>query len=103
MAATKHRYFIELLMQETAPVPRNREAEIRRAQAAHFIDLMAAWLHDEELKDKVSSMAITALGQIQITCEKDIIGRLRADDTLHIAAIRQGAALSDSLQRLAGR
>ena len=85
----KHRYFIELHMGAESDVPRNREAEVRRAQAAQFIDQIALWLHEMELKDKVTSMAITALGQVQITCEQDIISRLRGDETLSIAAIRQ--------------
>jgi hypothetical protein len=98
----KNRYFIELQMEAASDVPRNREAEIRRAQAAHFISHLNAWLHNEELNGKVASMAITALGQVQITCEQDIISRLRDDDSLQIAAIRQGGTLADSLTRING-
>jgi hypothetical protein len=98
----KNRYFIELHMEAANEVPRNREAEIRRAQAAHFIDQMAFWLHEEELNGKVASMAITALGQVQITCEQDIISRLRKDDSLQIAMIRQGGTVADSLTRIHG-
>jgi hypothetical protein len=99
----KCRYFIELQMGMDADVPRNREAAVRRAQAAQFIDQIALWLHAEELNDKVTSMAITALGQVQITCDQDIISRLRGDETLHIATIRQGATLSESVNRVGGR
>lgn len=84
------------------PIPRNREAEIRRAQAADFIDQISQWLEQQELNDKVTSMAITALGQVQITCEQDIIKRLQNDETLNIAAIRPGSTLSESLQRIGG-
>lgn len=103
MTSDKNRYFIELQMGGESEVPRNRETEIRRAQAAQFIDQIATWLHDEELNDKVASMAITALGQVQITCERDIISRLRSDENLNIAAIRQGVALTDSIQRVGTR
>ena len=103
MATDKNRYFIELQMDGDFEVPRSREAEIRRAQAAQFIDQIAAWLLDEELNDKVASMAITALGQVQITCEQDIISRIRDDENLNIAVIRRGGALSDSLQRIGPR
>ena len=58
------------------------------------------WLHEQELNDKVASMAITALGQVQITCEQGIISRLREDDTLQIATIRQGGSLAESIQRI---
>jgi hypothetical protein len=96
---SKNRYFIELQMEASeSDVPRSREAEIRRAQAAQFIDQLAVWLHEQELKDKVASMAITALGQVQITCEQDIISKLRGDENLNIAAIRQGASLIDSIK-----
>ena len=103
MQNNKNRYFIELQMGADAPVPRNREAEIRRAQAAQFIDQLALWLHEQELNDKVTSMAITALGQVQITCEQDIISRLRDDEKLQIAAIRQGASIADSIYHIGGR
>jgi len=96
----KNRYFIELQMDNESEVPRNREAEIRRAQAAQFIDQISMWLHEQELNDKVASMAITALGQVQITCEQGIISRLREDDTLQIATIRQGGSLAESIQRI---
>jgi hypothetical protein len=99
----KHRYFIELQMGGQGETPRNREAEIRRAQAAQFIDQIVEWLHKEALNDKVASMAVTALGQVQITCEQDIISRIRDDENLNIAAIRQGTALSESVQRIVTR
>jgi len=102
MTQDKNRYFIELQMDRSAEVPRNREAEIRRAQAAQFIDTLAIWLHAEALNDKVASMAVTALGQVQITCEQDIISRLRDDEKLNIATIRQSAAIADSIQRVQG-
>jgi len=101
MTQDKNHYFIELQM-DKAEVPRNREAEIRRAQAAQFIDQISLWLQDQELNDKVTSMAITALGQVQITCEQDVISLLRSDEKLNIATIRQSTALSDSIQRVNG-
>ena len=102
MSQNKHRYFIELQMAAEDPVPRNREAEIRRAQAATFIDQISQWLQEQELNDKVASMAITALGQVQITCDQDIIKRLQNDETLNIATVRQGGSLRESLQRISG-
>ncbi len=102
MTEEKNRYFIELQMDGECDIPRNREAEIRRALAAQFIDQLSVWLHAEELNGKVASMAITALGQVQITCAQDIISRLRDDDKLHIAAIRQGTSLTESINRVSG-
>ncbi len=103
MTQDKNRYFIELQLETVSEMTRNRETEMRRAQAAHFIDQLATWLTEESLKDKVSSMAITAMGQVQITCEQDIIARLRNDDNMPIATIRQGGALSDTVHRVGFR
>jgi hypothetical protein len=101
MPQDKNHYFIELQMDQVE-VPRNREAEIRRAQAAQFIDQISLWLHEQELNTKVTSMAITALGQVQITCEQDVISLMRNDENLNIATIRQSTTLSDSIQRVNG-
>jgi hypothetical protein len=102
MGEEKNRYFIELQMKNGADIPRNREAELRRAQAAQFIDQIAQWLHEEALNTKVASMAITALGQVQITCEQDIISRLREDEKLQIATIRQSTTVAESAHRVIG-
>jgi len=100
MREDKRRYFIELQMEGGKPVPRKQEAQIRRAQAAQFIGQISKWLEEQELNDKVGSIAITALGQVLITCEQDIILRIQEDDTLNIAAVRSGATLADSVQRI---
>ena len=100
-----YRFFIELQM-DRENVPRNREAEIRRAQASQFIEQLSIWLHEQELNKDVS-MAITALGQIQITCAPDIIDQLNTTyserEPRHpIAAIRRSNTLADSIQRISG-
>ena len=95
------RFFIELQMDDRE-VPRNREAEIRRAQATQFIEQFASWLREQELNKDVS-MAVTALGQVQITCAPDIIDHLHNRETQpHIAAIRRGNTVADSIQRISG-
>ena len=93
MKPDTYRFFIEL-QGPGDDVPRNREAEARRAQAAEFIDQLAFWLSEKELNDDVS-MVVTALGQVQITCAP--IG------LPPIASIRRGVALSDSVHRHGGR
>ena len=102
MREDKRRYFIELHLNDAHELPRNREAEVRRAQASHFIGMVSQWLQTEALNDKVASMAVTALGQVLITCEQDVIGKIREDDTLNIAAIRPSVPLSESLHRVGG-
>ena len=102
MRGDKHRYFIELQMGGESEVPRNRETEIRRAQATQFVGQVSQWLQEKELNDRVASIAVTALGQVLITCEKDIISSLRQDENLNIAVIRSGATLAESIQRVGG-
>jgi len=102
MLEDKYRYFIEPQMSGGGDVPRRDEAEARRAQAQVFVGEISRWLQDQELKDGVASIAVTALGQVLITCEQDIIARIRQNESLNIAAIRSGATLSDSIQRVSG-
>jgi hypothetical protein len=90
MYGDQHRYFIELQPDEGEPVPRWREAANRREIAARFIETVIEWLKEEELGDKVSAIAITALGQVLITCETNVINQMRHQDLMNIAAIRQG-------------
>jgi hypothetical protein len=94
-----NRYFIELLPTGEAPVSRFRETELRREMAAHFLEKVGEWLKNHELNDKVAAMAITALGQVQITCEPDIIHQIRGQDDLNIAAIRQGSMYVENTSR----
>ncbi len=101
MREDKRHYFIELQM-EAIEVPRNREAALRRAQALLFVGQIKDWIDQESLEEKVSSMAVTAMGQVLITCEKDIIARLRSDESLNIAAIRASTPLSHTLRRVSG-
>lgn len=94
-----HRYFIELQPKDGTPVPRHQEAEIRREQAADFIAHIGDWLRRESLENKVASMAITALGQVQIICAAEVINHLRDDDLAAIAAIRNSAMFIEGMHR----
>ncbi len=98
MQAELKRYFIEL-QAGSVQVPRNREAEQRRAQAADFVAAISDWLKEEELEDKVAGMAITALGQVQITCEADVITQIHAQEEDNIAIIRAAAAYVETMGR----
>jgi len=91
MSKDLKRYFIELQPVEGEPVPRYKEAEKRRELAAQFLKNIGLWLHQHEMADKVSTMAITALGQVQMTCVPDVINQIRHYDDLNIANIRQGS------------
>ena len=99
MGYEHRRYFIELQPKDGKPVPRHQETELRREQAADFIAHVGDWLRREALENKVASMAITALGQVQIICDADIINHLREEDEAAIAAIRNSAMYVESMNR----
>jgi hypothetical protein len=100
MTRNTRRYFIELQPDAGPTVPRWRETEIRRRQAERFICSVNTWLKQSALDDKVTTMAVTALGQVQIICESDLIDQLSSHDNIHIAIIRPGIMLSGNLGRL---
>jgi hypothetical protein len=99
MCGELNRYFIELQPVDSTSVPRHRETELRRALATQFLETVGEWLREKELSDKVATMAITALGQVQITCEPDVINHIRNHEDLHVAAIRQSSILMDNTAR----
>lgn len=99
MTSEHGRYFIELQPKDGTPVPRNRETELRREQAADFIVQISKWLRQQDMEDKVASMAITALGQVQIICEADIINHLQSQDEQHIANVRPAAMFVETMGR----
>ena len=101
MYGHQKRYFIELQSDTPSDIqlPRNQELEIRREIAAHFITMIAERLKSEELDDKVSMLAVTALGQVQITCEADVINLIRQQKAKDIVAIRQGSLFAENIGR----
>ena len=99
MTSHKNHYFIELQSDKTEPVPRYRETELRRELAAQFVEVIGEWLKEQDLDDQVSDIAITALGQVQITCEANVINQIRNQDVMEIAAVRQGSMLSENFNR----
>ena len=101
-----HRYFIELQTYSVKPTSgvdalRTRETQLRREQAADFIATLNDWLKEKELEDKVTGMAITALGQVQITCEADLISQIHAQEEDTIATIRPAAAYVEAMGKWA--
>ena len=93
----KRRYFIELQPTEGEAPSRRHATEQRREQAAQFISKIHTWLERVDLQDKVAAMAVTAMGQVHIICDADIISHLRHHDESAIAVIRPAAALAGHL------
>ncbi len=101
MYSDHHRYFIEL--QPQGDVPRHSEDATRREQALRFVTSIYGWLKHHELDDKVSKMDVTAFGQVRITCEADVISRMRGEGELHIVTIRRAAAYVEGMGRTGRR
>ena len=99
MSNPHYRYFIELQPSNGAPVHRSAEAQTRRATALEFLTTVRDWLVKQDLNEKVSALNVTLFGQIQITCESDVIQRIRHDDVVDIASIRQGTMYTENLSR----
>jgi hypothetical protein len=92
------RYFIELQPRDGVPVSRADEIETQRQSALKFVQTLREWLDENELNDRVSKLDATMFGQIQITCEPGVMQRIRDQDIVAIAAIRQNAGYTESLK-----
>jgi hypothetical protein len=94
-----YRYFIELRPNHDVNVSRALEAESRREAARGFIETMRGWLKERHLADNVSELSVTMFGQVQIACDVAVIRFIRSQDSIDIAAIRQGAIHTEALHR----
>lgn len=94
MSEEKYRYFIELLADLNEPCSRAEANERRHSQALETITQLRDWLHDNGLEEKVGLLSPTTFGQVQITCEAQVMDKIREEEALPIAAIRQGSLIS---------
>ena len=96
------RYFIEL------HVPENREASRivvneARSDASHqFIQVLRDWIKNDNLSSELSSVSVTAMGQVMIVCSHRLIDLIRDQDIWAISHIRS-AELSSDLRRISGK
>ena len=99
---TYSRYFIEL------HVPENREAsrilmnEIRSHAAHEFIQVLRDWVKQDNLSSELSSVSVTAMGQVMLVCSHRLIDLVREQDIWAISHIRS-AELSSDLRRISGK
>lgn len=94
----RHLYFLELRDEtSSSSAPRCQEASLRRAQALEAIIAISEWLKRVEFQDKVSSLAATALGQVVMTCEADVISLMLREECVPVIAVRNGATYVENL------
>jgi hypothetical protein len=98
----KNRYFIELLVREDHEVTRALIDGIRAHKAHEFISILRDWMRDSDLKDDVSSLSVTAMGQVMIVCTHRVIDFIRAQDMWAIAHIRSADQIG-ALKNIAKR
>lgn len=94
MPDQKLRYFIELHPGAEEAFSRHQIYARRRAQALATVTHLRSWLLREGLERKVALLSPTAFGQVQITCEPDVMERIRDDETMPISVIRQGSLIN---------
>lgn len=100
METPHYRYFIELQPHGQTPAARTEQTQVRREMALDFVTSMKEWLSEKDLGTKVSNLGVTLFGQVQITCDPDVINLIRSQDVVGIAAIRQGnTAYTDVMNR----
>jgi hypothetical protein len=97
MHSEKQRYFIEMDLSGSIPSSYMLETKMRQEKAVQFIAQVCAWVKEHNLTDKVGSLTITAMGQVLITCEADIIEQINSLDSFPIATIRPGVAPFEKL------
>lgn len=96
---THSRYFVELQVSVPDDAPRILTDIKRRHTALEFVCALREWLHDQELTEDVSSLCLTAMGQVMIMCSHQVMDLIRAQDIWAIATIRSAETISD-LQRV---
>ncbi|HVY12915.1 MAG TPA: hypothetical protein VHB73_05055 [Alphaproteobacteria bacterium] len=84
----KSRYFIELQVAFDSEAPRFLQDQLRRHSAIEFVRVIGEWLKDNAMEADVSSLSVTALGQVMIVCTRPVIDLIREQDIWAIAHIR---------------
>lgn len=96
------RYFIELHVTVPADAPRLLADQLRRNEAVQFIHVLEDWLADQGLRDEVSNLTITVMGQVMVLCSHRVIDLIREQDIWAIAHIRSSDQVT-GWQSLGGR
>lgn len=97
-----NRYFIELHVAVPHDAPRILYDQLRRHKALEFIQVLGDWLADEGLKDEVSNLNVTTLGQVMLLCSHRVIDLIRSQDIWAIAHIRSSDQIG-GLSRVTGK
>ncbi len=96
------RYFIELHVPENLEASRILVNEARSDAAHEFIQVLRDWVKNDNLSGELSSVSVTAMGQVMIVCSHRLIDLVRDQDIWAISLIRS-AELSSDLRRISGK
>ena len=88
------RYFIELQVAQGQETSRAVQDQMRRQQALEFVQVFEEWMKENDLKREVSSLSVTAMGQVMIVCSNRVIDQIREQDVWGIAHIRSSDQFS---------
>ncbi|MDX1923203.1 MAG: hypothetical protein SFW65_08760 [Alphaproteobacteria bacterium] len=96
------RYFIELHVPENREASRVLMTEISRHAALEFIQVLRDWVKHEHMASELSSVSVTAMGQVMIVCSHRLIDMVREQDIWAISHIRSADQAGD-LRRISGK
>ncbi len=99
---TYNRYFIELHVPENREASRVLMTEISRHAALEFIQVLRDWIGHENMTNDLSSVSVTAMGQVMIVCSHRLIDMVREQDIWAISHIRS-AEQSGDFRRISGK
>lgn len=99
---TYSRYFIELHVPENREASRVLMTEISRHAALEFIQVLRDWIKHENMANDLSSVSVTAMGQVMIVCSHRLIDMIREQDIWAISHIRSSDQSGD-FRRISGK
>lgn len=88
------RYFIELHVSNATTTSRPVLDQMRRHKALEFMQIVGEWLKEHDLAEDVTSLSVTAMGQVMIVCSNRVIDHIREQDIWAIAHIRSSDQFS---------
>lgn len=103
MRSEKNHYFIEFQPSIASGEPHRQTRVLCREMAEDFVRTMKDWAVEKSWENKIGSMNITVLGQVLISCERDVIELIREQNVVNIASIRQSSLEDRGFQRMATR
>jgi len=96
-------YFIELLHDLSPQLSSGEVVSARLERARDFVSEIRQWLESQFLTDEVTTLKVTALGRVMLTCAPEIIDRLQDLDHPDVMSISLSTPAVAPVMLQAGR